>query len=198
LVRLATEIRKGNRRLVLGRDPAAAQTRFGRFQRQAKLIRAFSPTAVPGELQTLSYLRTVFDNEPAIRQRQINQATFDEQDDPRRYVLLIAEGALGWAPLSPRAMAEQVDHIAAMADRRNVRIGIIPWGRPMPVLPLHSWYLFDDQMLMIGGETFALDITDPSDIAAYAALTDVMERYAVFDDDARRILQAVADRYRRM
>lgn len=196
LVALAREIRKGNRRLVLGRDQAAAQTRIGKFERESSLVRAVAITGMPGELQTEPYVRTIFNTAASIRQRLLNQAILDDATSQRRFVLLIAESAFGWTPLPPAQMADQIDHISAALDRRNVRIGIIPWGATVPRLPQQSWYLFDSRLVVTGGLTYALDLTDPDDVVAYVALTDRLEQAAVFDDEARVILRNVADRYR--
>lgn len=197
LVALAKEIRKGNRRLVLGRDKAAAASRVGKFARESALVRAVALTSMPAELQTEPYLREVFVDEPAVRQRRLNQDVLDDETSPRRFVFLIFEGAFGSTPLSPSRMATQVDEIAAALDRRNVRIGIIPWGAQLPRVPQHSWYLYDSRLLVTGGLTYALDLTDPEDVASYVALTDELEQIAVFDRvEARAILARVADRYR--
>lgn len=196
LVALTEEIRKANRRLVLGRDQAAAQTRIGKFQRESRLVRVVAITSVPGELQTEPYVRKIFTAEAAVRQRLLNQTILDDHTSPRRFVLLIAESALGWTLLPPAAMADQVDHVAAAIDRRNVRIGILPWGRATPRIPQHSWYLFDSRLVVTGGLTYALDLSEPDDVAAYTALTDQLEQLAVYDDEARAILARVAERYR--
>jgi hypothetical protein len=196
LVKLAREIRKGNRRLVLGRDTAAAQARIGKFERESTLVRAVAVTSIPGELQTAPYVRTIFDTEAAVRQRLLNQAILDEETGTRRFQMLIAESALGWTPLPPADMAAQVDHIAAAMGRRNLRVGVLPWGQPLPVLPQHSWYLFDSRLVVTGGATYALDLTDPDDVAVYATITDELERVAVYGGAARAILGRVAERYR--
>lgn len=75
-------------------------------------------------------------------------------DTARRFVILMPEGSLGWALVSAPQMAEQVDHISAMmSQHRNLRIGIIPWGRASPVLPLHSWEVYDDRAVIAGSMT---------------------------------------------
>jgi hypothetical protein len=200
LVRLAEEIHKGNRRLVLGRDPAAAQTRIGRFSREAKLIRAFALAGFPGEVQERTYIRAIFGGSAAgARQRELNQSILDDDGSGRRWVFLMPEGALGFPSLiAAEGMARQIDRLAEASRRPNIRVGIIPWGTECPVLPLHNWYLYDANMVVIGGKTFALDLTDPEDVAAYVTLTDQLERLAVYDDDARTLLRAAADRYRRL
>lgn len=79
-----------------------------------------------------------------------------------------------------------------------MRVGIIPWGRPCSILPLHSWLLFDARFVVVGATHGAADLDDPADVAAYARLTDQLEGLAVRDGDARAIRAGVAERYRRM
>jgi len=122
----------------------------------------------------------------------------DEEDTPRRFVILTPEGALGWALLSPDGMATQIDHLAAATGRPNLRLGIIPWGRPCPTLPLHTWGLFDQRAVIVGTTTATAILTEPLDVARYVELTDELERLAVFGDEARAILDRVAERYRRL
>lgn len=198
LVAMTIEIQKTTRRLVLGRDPAAAQTRIGKFQRSSTLVRCVTLTTIPGELQTPDYVHAIFQsNEAGARQRLHNQTLLDEPG-PRRWRLIIGEGALAWAILPPVRMAEQLDHVAAATDRQNVTIGIIPWGHVLPKLPQHSWYLYDTRLVVTGGATYALDLSDADDVNAYAALTDQYERLAVYGGQARAILARAAERYRQL
>lgn len=207
LVAMARDVKGGTRRLVLSRDSAGIQARIGRIERQSTLVRCFTPSGIPGELQTEAYVRAVFYGsarrnfdgaEAGIAQRLLNQAILDDEHSSRRFVLLMTEGALGWALLPPSEMAAQINHIAAATRRRNVRVGIIPWGRQSAVLPLHSWYLFDARFVVAGAIHGAADLDDPADVAAYVRLTDELEQLAVFDGEARAILARVADRYREL
>jgi hypothetical protein len=195
-VELAHEIRKGNRRLVLGRDPVAAQVRIRRYVRDSTLVRGFALGGVPGELQLESYVWQVMEGyEPGIRERMDNQQLLDDLSRSWRFVL--PEGALGFPGLlDTTGMAAQLEHIVAGSQRPNVEVGIISWGSRCPVLPLHAWNLYDERVVVLGGETFAVDITEPQDLAAYVALTDQLEALAEWGDGAREILTGAADRYR--
>jgi transcriptional regulator with XRE-family HTH domain len=205
LVAMAKDVKGGTRRLVMSRDSAGLQARLGRIERQSALVRCFSPSGLPGELQTEEYVRAVFYGsarrsveaaEAGITQRLLNQAILDDEHSPRQFVMILPEGSLGWALLPPPGMAEQVDRLTAATYRRNVRLGIIPWGSQCPVLPLHSWYLFDARFVVTGVTHGAFDLAEPADVDAYVKLTDQLEQYAVFGDEARAILVKVADRYR--
>jgi len=57
---MARDVRAANRRVVLRREVAGFQAQIGRIERQSALVRAFSPTAIDGLLQTADYVRAVF------------------------------------------------------------------------------------------------------------------------------------------
>lgn len=207
LVAMAKDVQAGNRRLVLRRDTAGVQAQIGRIQKQSALVRTFAPSGLPGLLQTPPYIRAVFHAsarrnlegvEAGIAQRVRNQAILDDETTHRRFVMLMPEGSLGWALLPPAAMADQIDHIAAATHRRNVQVGIIPWGAPSPVLPLHSWELYDARLVIAGSTHATAQLTEPGDVNAYVKLTDQLQELAVYGDKARAILTKVAGRYRQL
>jgi hypothetical protein len=112
--------------------------------------------------------------------------------------MLMPEGSLGWALLPPAHMADQVDYIAAISQRRNMRIGIIPWGRPSSLLPLHSWEIYDERAVITGSMTGTTVLTARVDVDAYLELFAALEQLAVYDENAREILTGVADCYREL
>ncbi len=207
LVAMAKDVKAGNRRLVLRRDTAGVQAQIGRIQKQSALVRTFAPSGLPGLVQTPAYIRAVFHAsarrnlegaEAGIAQRVRNQAILDDETTQRRFVMLMPEGSLGWALLPPAAMAEQIDHVAAATSRRNVEVGVIPWGTPSTVLPLHSWNIYDARLVIVGATHATAQLTDPADVNAYVKLTDQLQELAVYGDEAREILTEVAARYRRL
>lgn len=187
------------------RQYAAIQKQIGRVVESSTLVRTFSPVGIPGLLQTTDYVRALFTtggevtpaDEAGAEQRIANQAVLTD-DTARRFVLLMPEGSLGWALLPPVRMADQVGHIAAMSRRRNMRIGIIPWGRVSLVLPLHSWEMYDERAVITGSMTGTAMLTTRADVDAYLELFATLERLAVYGEDAREILTRVADRYQEL
>lgn len=197
LAELADRVKAGNRRLVLSRDEGALQDRMGRYNKAAKRIFTFTPAGLPGMAQTEPYVRRVMADERGVRSRLRNQAILDEPG--RRFVWVLTDGALGFPGLlPPEGMAAQLDHLAELSLRPNVRVGIIPWGAASPVLPVHGYDLFDDQAVVTGGETYGLDLDHPDDVRAYVELSDTLESLAVWVDQARALVRAAADRYRAM
>lgn len=195
LVELADSVKAGTRRLVLSRDEGALQERMGRYIRDATLVRTFTPAGLPGLAQTESYIRRVMTEERGVQARLRNQEILG--DLRRRYVWILTDGALGFPALLPAAgMAAQMEHLIGLSRRPNVRIGVIPWGRQSSVIPIHGYDLFDEQVVVTGGETYGLDLDNPNDVAAYVSLTDQLEELATWDEDARDLLRLTVKRYR--
>lgn len=194
LLALAKDLRARQRRVVLSKNHAAVQGEIRRAQEASSLIRSFSPSGISGLLQTGGYVRAIFGDTPGGQVRLNGQAILDDQ--ARNFVFLIPEGSLGWALMPPADMAAQVDHIAVAAQRPNVRIGIIPWGRPAEVLPINSWEMYDERAVWTGTNTGSSVLTELSDIAPYLRLFTEIEALAEWDQKADEILAKVADRYR--
>lgn len=202
LVRMARDVKGNTKRLVMARDSAAIQARIGRIIRQSRLIRCFSPTAIPGELQTPAYARAVFETDPradveaveaGVRQRLHNQRLLD--DPAREFRFLIPESALGWSLLPAIGMADQADRLA-VERRDNVSVGIIPWGMRVPCLALNSWSVYDRRFVVAGSPHGTACLDDPPDVDPYVHMTDQIDGLAVFGDEARAILERTAQRYR--
>ena len=203
LVQLAEDLREGTRRVVVRRDHAVIQKQIRRVVESSTLVRTFSPIGIPGLLQTEDYVRALFTtggeataaDEAGAQQRLANQSVLTD-DAARLFVTLMPEGSLGWSLLPPSGMADQIEHIAALSQRRNMRIGIIPWGQVCPTLPLHSWESYDERAVITGSMTGTTVLTTRADVHAYLELFTILEQLAVYGEEAREILARVADRYR--
>lgn len=205
LATAAHEIREGNTRVIMTRDSANAQREIGKLERQASLIRSFSPSGLPGLLQSGDYVRALFttggevtpEDEAGAAERLVNQQLLADQAASRRFVLLLPEGSLGFpALLAAGSMASQVEHIAEVSRQPNIRVGIIPWGRKCPEMVLNSWEMYDETAVVIGAQTGTNFLTNQADVKVYSDLFRFLEQLAVYDDAAREILARVADQYR--
>lgn len=194
LMALAKELRARQRRVVLSKNHTAVQERIKREQEEATLIRSFSPSGIAGLLQTAGYIGIIFGDSKGGDVRLKGQAILG--DPAKEFAFLIPEGSLGWALMPPEDMAAQIDHIAAVAQRPNVRVGIIPWGRPAEVLPINSWEMYDERLVRTGTNTGSSLLVEEVDVAPYLQLFTEIEALAEFGDEAREILARVADRYR--
>lgn len=201
LKQTAADLREENKRVVLRRSPVPAQKRIGRILQASAVQRTFSPSGLPGLLQTPAYAQALFraggqgeaDADEAAEARLASQ---DAIDTDREFYFVLPEGSLGWALLPGEDMAAQMDQLIAASARPNVHLGIIPWGCTVPELPLNSWTEFDERLVIVGTMTRVAHLTSRGELDEYRRLFDELDALAVHDDEARAILAATAERYR--
>lgn len=205
LTSIARDIRTEHRPVVMARGkghPSAFQERLARIEATTEHLTTFTPTVVPGLLQTETYMRAL------VAYRELPPAEVDKfvaarlarqerlEDPAHRFTQITTEGALGWRAGSPADMAEQVDRIVAVSRLPSVRVGIIAWGTQAPVFPLHGWDLHDERAVIYGTADATAVLTEPRDVARYVTLTAAVEEIAIWGDAARTVLSRISDRYR--
>lgn len=187
-------------RVILQRGAHHFQERIRLLDEQSRLVRGFAPTAVLGILQTRAYAEVVFTQRmtqeqaaPSIASRMARHHMLD--DPSRQWMLLQTEGALRWNLGGSAVMVEQIEQIAAVIGRPNVRLGIIPWQAPAQVLPLHGFHLYDHRAVVVGTRS-GTAIMGEQDVPDYEALFGELEHLAVFGAQAHAVLARIADDYR--
>ncbi|NUT46464.1 MAG: helix-turn-helix domain-containing protein [Saccharothrix sp.] len=147
------------------------------FEREARGIRNYSGTLVPGLLQTEDYARAVI--------RGISYGATAKQVEDRvrtrleRQAILAAESLRFWAITDEAAlrrevggsavMRAQAEHLLAMAAAPNVTIQVVPFGAGAhPGMP---------------GEFIILEFEDPSDADLIHVDGQAGERFLESDDD---------------
>ncbi|MBV9012849.1 MAG: hypothetical protein JO272_12510 [Pseudonocardiales bacterium] len=93
-------------------------------------------------------------------------------------------------------MAAQLDHLAELTRRRNLRLGVIPWDRPLTMHARHAFHLYDTHTVIVGTESGTAFITDPVEVGAYDRRFAELEGVAVFGDDAGAVFARIAGEYR--
>lgn len=186
-------------RIVLQR-PREMQERISRIEQSSALIRSFQPAMVIGLTQTLDYAQAMMSGrisgetlEQLTQSRRERQAILDTD---RQFTLLHAEGALRWHIGSPTIMAAQLDHLATLTHRPNLRLGVIPWDRPLTMHARHAFHLYDTHTVIVGTESGTAFITDPVEVRAYDRRFTELESVAVFGAQAARVFERVAEDYR--
>jgi hypothetical protein len=148
-------------RVTLQRGTYRMQERIGRIEAASRLLRTFHPSLVIGLVQTPGYIRAMLgDSLPDDEIERIVATRAERQrllDTDREFVLIMTEGALRWHVGSPTVMIAQLQHLAEVTRRGNVRLG---------------------------------------DIADYEACFASYEALAVYDADARKVLDRLSDEYR--
>lgn len=205
LTGIARDIQSEHRPVVMARgqgSPSAFQERLKRIEATTEHLTTFTPTVVPGLLQTEAYMRALvaYRELPAVEVDKFVAARLARQqrlaEPAHRFTQITTEGVLGWRAGSHEDMAEQVERIAAATRLAGVRVGIIPWGTRAPVFPLHGWDLHDQRAVIYGTADATAILTKPRDVARYVELTAAVERIAVWDDEACAVLARIAERYR--
>lgn len=200
-------------RTILESGTAHFQARIRDIEDQSVLVRGFHPTTVLGLLQTEAYIRAVFTGhvgqdelEASVTARLArSRALLDGSD--RRWILVHTEGALRWNLPGPAVMAEQLDHIAAMAQAsERLRVGIIPWQATTRVQPLHGFHIYDfadrryrrDPRMVLVGTHSGTALLGETDSERYVTLFEQLTEHAVFDHAAADLARKIAEDYRRL
>jgi len=208
LLAIAAGLREeASARVILSRGVAEMQRRIGQLETSAALVRGFQPVMIDGLLQTEAYMRLVFgipdsrelsseEVDEAVAARAARQRVL--QDESKRFLLIMTEGALRWHAGSPTLMVEQVEAIVAATKLPHVAVGLIPWTTPVRFFPRHGFHIFDEDAVIVGTETATATMTGSADVATYVELFAALEASAAFGDDARDHLARIADDYRRL
>ncbi|MGW5326795.1 helix-turn-helix domain-containing protein [Streptomyces sp. NPDC004014] len=171
--------------------------------RSARLVWSFQCVVLPAMLQTAEYARHVFESAPnstpeavgrAVAARVERQSVLYEAG--RESVFVLTEAVLRTWPGTPALMLAQFDRLLAVESLSTVRLGVIPWRRPVPVLPRHGFTLCDRQAVVV--ETFADErvSVDSAEVVAYEEAFSRFERAAVFGDEMRELLLRVMKEFR--
>jgi hypothetical protein len=135
------------------------------------------------------------DQHRAVAARRERQRILD--DDAKSFAFVMTEGALRWRTAGVD-MAAQVEHIAEISRRPNVRVGVVPWTATVPtgLFPGHEVHIYDDRLVIVGIGSATASIQDPRDIAVYVDLFERLVAIAAWDDEARAHLERIATEHR--
>ncbi|MGQ0777183.1 MAG: Scr1 family TA system antitoxin-like transcriptional regulator [Pseudonocardiales bacterium] len=127
----------------------------------------------------------------ARRCQQRQKALKSKQD----FTVVQTEGALRRHISSPEVMEAQMQHLVAVSERPNLRLGVIPWTTPVHGSILHGFQIFDARAVIIGTEAATAIITDPQDVSHYEQRFTGYQALAAFGDEAREVFTRLADEY---
>ncbi|MFI2378991.1 helix-turn-helix domain-containing protein [Streptomyces sp. NPDC018964] len=184
---------------------ASAGAALNEAVRSARLVRSFQCIVLPAMLQSAEYARHVFESAPnstpeavgrAVAARVERQSVLYEPG--RESVFVLTEAVLRTWPGTPALMLAQLDRLLAVESLSTVRLGVIPWRRPVPLLPRHGFTLCDQQAVVV--EAFAGErvSVDSAELAAYEETFGRFEQAAVFGDEVRELLLRVMKEFREL
>ncbi len=203
LLSIAEDLRAGStstRAMLHHHGAPSMQARIGRIEDASARIRSVHPAIVIGLLQTHDYARALLSGRYAGRELDaMVAARLARQqilDSDREFHFLLTDGVLRWHVGSPQIMIGQAEHLAALVELPNVRLGIIPWTRPTNRPILHAFQIYDERAVMLSTETSVALITDARDIADFATRFEIYAGFADYGDAARAVFERIASEYR--
>ncbi|MEV0399008.1 helix-turn-helix transcriptional regulator [Actinoallomurus sp. NPDC050550] len=120
--------------LVAGEVPPEWLDKWLAVERRATSLLSFESTVVPGLLQNEDYARAVLragpydiaDLDDMVAARLSRQKILTREESPPVLVAVIAESVLGQNVGGAKVMADQLVHLAAMGERENVIVQVVP------------------------------------------------------------------------
>lgn len=171
---------------------------------EADTIRIYQPEVVPGLLQTSEYARrllldigsatpeTVSDSVAARAERQSIV-----YDGTVTIEAVITETALAWQPGPASVSREQLDRLRTLAELPHVHLGIVSREQQKHVPTCNSFVLTrwpDGQSDVVTESlTAEVTITDPDDIATYAAMFERQRKAATYEDLSPLLTRVIND-----
>jgi len=205
-VRTVHSVHAAWRRQLAG-GAAVGQHDILELEASVRLVRAFEPAVIPGMLETDDYARKLFDDvvalygipndaEEAVRIRLRRQQLI--HDPARRFEFIIAEAALRSQVCPPPVMRAQLDLVRALSNLETVEVSILPTDVKLPFLPLHGFWIFDDELVSVETVHTRVEARDPSEVALYLRVFGQLKAAAQGEEAARALLTRVIEDWRRI
>jgi transcriptional regulator with XRE-family HTH domain len=177
------------------------------LEASVQLVRAFEPAVIPGMLETDDYARKLFDDvvalygipndaEEAVRIRLRRRQLI--HDPARRFEFIIGETALRSEVCPPAVMRAQLDLVRALSNLETVEVSILPTDVKLPFLPLHGFWIFDDELVSVETVHTRVEARDPSEVALYLRVFGQLKAAAHDGEEARALLTRAIEDWRRI
>ncbi|GAA3809338.1 helix-turn-helix domain-containing protein [Streptomyces phyllanthi] len=171
--------------------------------RGARLVRSFQCVVLPAMLQSAEYARHVFASAPKMDAEAVGRAVAARVErqsvlyEPgRESVFVLTEGVLRTWPGTPSLMLAQLDRLLAVESLSTVRFGVIPWDRPVPLMPRHGFTLCDRRAVVVEAFRNERVSEDANEVASFEEMFSRFERAAVFGPEVRELLLRVLKEFR--
>jgi transcriptional regulator with XRE-family HTH domain len=183
-------------RVLLRNGYARKQVEVADLESQASEIRLFQMSVVPGLLQTRDYAQRVMalsnvtsqvDVAAAVATRMRRQAIL--QDESRSFIFLITEQALLSRFCSEKMVLSQLEHLTKISLRPNVIVGLIPDSARLEMIPLTSFGIYDNDLVLVETLTAEISVSDQRDIEKYREYFQSLGAAALYGANARPFLE---------
>ncbi|GIJ48909.1 transcriptional regulator [Virgisporangium aliadipatigenens] len=185
---------------------SAEQDLMANLERNTRISRAFTPGTLFGLLQTAEYARAVFtglqragfrvgDERMPVARAVAARIRRQEAlgDHGKKFVFVMPESVLQVRVCAPVHMLSQLEHLRVLARESNVTIGIIPEEVQIAVVPVDTFNLLDDKIVLIDHLTTFVTSRSQVHLATYSRVFKALEAQAVTEID--EILEKHKARY---
>jgi transcriptional regulator with XRE-family HTH domain len=205
-VRTVHSVHAAWRRQLAG-GAAVGQYDILELEASVRLMCAFEPAVIPGMLETDDYARKLFDDvvelyglpndaEEAVRIRLRRRQLL--HDPAKRFEFIIGEAALRSQVCPPAVMRSQLDLVRALSNLETVEVFILPIDAELPFLPLHGFWIFDDELVSVETVHARVEARDPSEVALYLRVFKLLKAAALGGEAARALLTRAIEDWRRI
>lgn len=162
-----------------------------------ELFRIYTPTLVPGLLQTEGYARAVLSGvaelyeapndvaQAAAARVQRNQII---HQPGHRFVIVIEESTLHYRMGNADSMAAQLGYLLTAGALPAVSLGVIPSTVQRTLWPQELFHVYDDQLVSVELMSARVRVTQPSEVALYLRAFEQLRSMAVYGADARSLI----------
>ncbi|MEU9774520.1 helix-turn-helix transcriptional regulator [Streptomyces sp. NPDC047968] len=179
-------------------------------EKNADAIEEWSPTLIPGLLQTREYARAVIlathpestdeDVEEKVSARLERAQLFADSRRTPMVWMIVSEILLHQPMLPAGEMAEQLAHVSELARLRRVVPQILPWNRgPHPLMAgMAKVVTFPDAppLVYLESQYTGDTIDDPSVVKQYSRAYDRLRAAALPPETSLALIERAADDYR--
>ncbi|SDP15596.1 hypothetical protein SAMN04487905_102195 [Actinopolyspora xinjiangensis] len=182
-----------------------SQAEIKALAESSSVVRQFLPAIPSGLIQTRDYARAVLtpgvEGRPARDIDRAVQARLESQDvlndESRRFHFLLTEQAIRLKRATDSVMVGQLEHMAAVSDRPNVDLAILPNSELVKSSPLNVFVVYDDRLVLVEIFSGEVVLRDYRDISYHLNVFEHFRERAVSGDNIRTLLASVADEFMR-
>lgn len=191
------------RRAVVLRNAHVTQNRIRDYLAAAGHVWSWTPTSVPGELQTRAWTEAMLagdedGGDPGPDWWAPREARIALLDDPtRQWRFLLTEGGLRWIVGSGSIQAALVEHIAEVSTRDHIEVGVIDQATPKRRIAPGTFHVYGDRAAEVDGTLGPAFVEDPDDLTSLRGVYEQLWAHAHLGDDARSLLRRIARAVRR-
>jgi transcriptional regulator with XRE-family HTH domain len=173
------------------------QSAVTKREQETRIFRGYQSLIVPGLFQTPEYARGLLEQsgrvwtqgegvEEAVTARMRRQEIL--YDPSKKFRIVLTEAVLLYAICTPEAMLAQLDRLMSLSMLSNVRLGIIPFERRTALAPEHSFWVYDDDLVLVETVSAQLNLQQQQEIELHTKVFESMALDADHDQKARAVL----------